>query len=84
MPSSYINDPKHWRERAEEARTLASQITDPEAKATMLKIADDYEKLAKRSEDRAAGPLATIIIVRSQVPNPLPAHRGGIRNPAAN
>jgi hypothetical protein len=55
MPSSHINDPKHWRERAEEARALAGQMTDPEAKARMLKIADDYENLAKRSEDRAAG-----------------------------
>jgi hypothetical protein len=55
MPSSYINDPKHWRERAEEARALAGQMTDPEAKATMLGIAEDYEKMAKRAQDRATG-----------------------------
>jgi hypothetical protein len=32
-----INDPKHWLDRAKEARALAEQIGDPEAKRTMLK-----------------------------------------------
>jgi len=49
---SHINDPKHWRERAEEARVHAEQMADPEAKQTMLKIAEDYEKLAQRAEQR--------------------------------
>jgi hypothetical protein len=47
-----INDPKHWRERAEEARAHAEQISDAEARKTMLQIAEDYEKLAKRAEQR--------------------------------
>jgi hypothetical protein len=47
-----INDPKHWRERAEEARVHAEQIGDPESRSMMLKIAEDYEKLAKRAEQR--------------------------------
>jgi hypothetical protein len=50
-----INDPKHWLDRAKEARALAEQMDDPEAKRTMLAIADDYERLAKRAEERAAG-----------------------------
>jgi hypothetical protein len=52
-----INDPKHWRERAEKARAHAEQMSDPEARQTMLEIAEDYEKLARRAEQRlkAAG-----------------------------
>jgi hypothetical protein len=44
-----INDPKHWRERAEGARTLADQMEDPDARHKMPRIAD-YEELAKRAE----------------------------------
>jgi len=55
MPEHPINDPKHWLNRAKEARALAEQIDDPEAKRTMLKNADDYERLAQRAEERAAG-----------------------------
>jgi patatin-like phospholipase/acyl hydrolase len=33
-----INDPKHWRERVEEARVHAEQIADPESKKIMLRI----------------------------------------------
>jgi hypothetical protein len=52
---SHINDPKHWRYRAEEARAMAESMTDPEAKRLMLNVAADYERLAKRAEDRAGG-----------------------------
>jgi hypothetical protein len=52
MTKISINDPKHWRERAEEARTIADDITDPDSKRKMLRIADDYEELARRAEKR--------------------------------
>jgi hypothetical protein len=55
--TGHINDPKHWRARAEEARLLANQMNDSEAKAAMLRIARDYEHLARRAEDRALGRL---------------------------
>ena len=55
MPLYSINDPKHWLDRAKEARALAEKMDDPEAKRTMLKNADDYERLAQRAEERAAG-----------------------------
>ena len=45
-------DAKHWRERAEEARVHVEQMRDPIARETMRKIAEEYEKLAKRAEAR--------------------------------
>jgi len=39
------------RDRAEEARTLAEEFRDPEARRMMFEIAERYEKLAKRLED---------------------------------
>jgi predicted Rossmann-fold nucleotide-binding protein len=44
-----INDPKHWRERAEQARALADELTDAEAKRRMLKLVGDYEELASEA-----------------------------------
>ena len=54
-PRSFLNDPRHWRERAEEARSRADQIAEPQSKNAMLRIAHDYEVLAKRAEARASG-----------------------------
>ena len=50
--SALLKDPKHWRERAEEARRLAGQLTDPDAQKTMLGIAGNYERLAARADLR--------------------------------
>jgi hypothetical protein len=36
MLSHFINEPDHWRARAEEARILASQMNDSESKDAML------------------------------------------------
>ena len=46
-------DAAHWRDRAEEARSLAEQMTDPESRERMLRIAADYDKLAERAAERA-------------------------------
>jgi hypothetical protein len=47
--TALLNSPEHWHLRAEEARSLASQLDDPDAKATMIRMADEYEKLAARA-----------------------------------
>jgi hypothetical protein len=52
MPKVPINDPKHWRERAEETRTIADEMNDSDSKRKMLGIAEDYEELARRAEKR--------------------------------
>jgi hypothetical protein len=43
MPSSYLNDPDHWRDRAKEARAMAEDMTDRWRDVAALKA-----KLAKR------------------------------------
>ena len=52
---SLIHDPKHWRDRAQEARAIADEMKDPDAKQMMLGIARDYVRLAERAEARAKG-----------------------------
>lgn len=51
MPS-LLNNPAHWQLRAEETRLLAAQLLHPESKATILKIAEEYERLARRALTR--------------------------------
>jgi hypothetical protein len=48
-----LDDPEHWRTRAEDARILANELKDPNIKDALLRIADDYEHLAERVEDWA-------------------------------
>jgi len=45
-----FGSPEFWRKRAKEARSVADQLVDPEAKAAMLGVADSNEMLAKRAE----------------------------------
>jgi len=51
MPSrKFVVDPGHWCFRAEEARTVADQMTHEEARTIMRRIAMDYDRLAKLAE----------------------------------
>ena len=49
-----LNDAKHWRDRAAEMRVLSCGMKDFEARTLMAKLANDYDKLADRAEDRSA------------------------------
>jgi hypothetical protein len=71
MPSLFINDPKHWHERAKEMRALAENAGDEESKQAMLRIAQDYETLAQRALERL--PECHTKIVRTRIG----AHLGG-------
>jgi DNA-binding ferritin-like protein len=51
--TSLFGDPTHLRKRAEEMRKIADGMRDDRSKHLMRQIADDYERLAKRVEERA-------------------------------
>jgi hypothetical protein len=46
MPS-LVNEAWEWLDRAEQAREVAGQLTDPAAKQAVIKLADSYERLAR-------------------------------------
>ena len=53
MPSrNFVVAPEHWRFRAEEARTVADQMTHEQARTIMRRIANDYDRLAKVAEEQ--------------------------------
>jgi hypothetical protein len=51
----FRDDPHHWLERAEEARTLAEGMDTSQNKAIMLGVAETYELLTENAEARRVG-----------------------------
>ena len=50
---NYLNNPRHWRDRAEETRTKAGKVWyDEESRQRLLRIAQEYERLADHAAER--------------------------------
>ena len=45
----FVNDPKHWRQRAEESRALAETLSDSVARNQMIEVAAAYDRMAERA-----------------------------------
>ena len=50
---SQFGDRRYWNTRAETMRALAEDVGDPQAKATLLKVADSYQRLANQADHQS-------------------------------
>jgi hypothetical protein len=53
MSSDYFN--KHWQARATEMRAIGGTMAEDGIKASVLRMASDYDKLAARAIARTSG-----------------------------
>jgi hypothetical protein len=79
-----VNDPSHWLDRAEHMRELVEQSQDAEAKAAMLRVASEYEKLAGRAAARSEGRSPDLATASPQPSNGDATRRSDRRSPATN
>ena len=54
MPS-ILNEALEWLERAEQAREVAGQLTDPAARKAVLELAENFDRLARAAVLRRRG-----------------------------
>jgi hypothetical protein len=47
-----VLDPRHWRERAEKTRDKAEQFGMRDSRDRLLKIAEEYDRIAERAAER--------------------------------
>jgi hypothetical protein len=50
--SHLLGNVEYWKTRAKEARVIAQRIPHAESRETMLRIANDYERMAELAEER--------------------------------
>jgi hypothetical protein len=46
MLPPYLYVPKHWRDRADAMRDLAARVKNEELKSILLRLTDEYHRLA--------------------------------------
>jgi hypothetical protein len=54
VPDHPLIDPRYLRERAQAFRAQADRVRDEESKRLMLNLAESYEHLARRAEERSS------------------------------
>ena len=54
VQSKAVFDAQYWRDRAEEARLHAAEMTHPPARREMLLVAAGYRRMAQHAEERTA------------------------------
>jgi hypothetical protein len=47
---NFVYDPDHWRDRAEKTRAKAESFAYRQSKDRLLKIAEEYDRLALHAE----------------------------------
>jgi hypothetical protein len=47
-----LDDARYWRGRADEVRAVAETVGDAESKRILADIAESYEHLARRADNR--------------------------------
>ena len=52
MPS-ILNEALEWLNRAEQAREVAGQLTDPDARNAVLELAESFDRLARAAASPA-------------------------------
>jgi hypothetical protein len=52
MPS-FLNEALEWLDRADQAREVAWQLTDPDARRAVLELADSFDRLARAASSPA-------------------------------
>ena len=52
MPS-ILNEALEWLDRAQQAREVAGQLTDPHARKAVLELADSFDRLARAAANPA-------------------------------
>jgi len=51
----FVDDPRQWRERAEQARFTAEHTPDGAEKQRLLGLAEGYLRMARYAEERLTG-----------------------------
>jgi aryl-alcohol dehydrogenase-like predicted oxidoreductase len=56
MSVRLLNDARHWRDRAAQIRALSDWMSDAQRRARILKLANDYDKLAEQAREGGVSP----------------------------